>query len=105
MVDPKHIVSPEKVVDEVRIYKTFLLTRNPKEKMVIRSLEPEEAVEILSNAPEKWHNNYLTTFGPRKDARRAQLFKELFEIAEPYLVNTVASVESVRNIIIRVATS
>jgi hypothetical protein len=105
MVDPKHIVSPEKVVDEVRIYKTFILSRNPKEKMVIRSLEPEEAVEILSNAPEKWHNNYLTTFGPRKDARRAQLFKELFEIAEPYLVNTVASVENVRNIIIRVATS
>ncbi|MCJ7635081.1 hypothetical protein MUP77_22160 [Candidatus Bathyarchaeota archaeon] len=105
MVDPKHIVSPEKVVNEVRIFKTFLLSRNPKEKMVIRSLEPEEAVEILRNAPEKWHNNYLTTFGQRKDARRAELFKKLFEVAEPYLVNTVASVEKIRNIIIKVATS
>jgi len=104
MVDPKHIVSAEKVVNEIRIYKTFLLARDPKEKMVIRSLEPEEAVEILSNAPEKWYNNYLTTFGVRKDARRAELFKKLFEIAEPYLVNTIASVENVRNMIIRVAT-
>ena len=105
MIDPKRIVSPEKVVEEIRVYRTFLLSRNPKDKMVIRSLEPDEAVEILSNAPEKWHNNYLTTFGSRKDSRRAQLFKKLFEIAQPYLVNTIATVEEVRNLIVKVATS
>jgi len=102
MVDPRRIVSQEKVVNEIRIYKTILLDRNPKDMHVIRSLDPEEAVELLRNAPEQWYNNYLTTFGSMKEGRRAELFKKLFEIAEPYVLNTIASVERVRSVLVKV---
>ena len=105
MVDPRRIVSQEKVVNEIRIYKIFLLARNPKDRRVIRSVDPEEAIEILRNAPEQWYNNYLTTFGARKEKRRAELFKKLFEIAEPYVLNTIASVEKVRNVLVKVVGS
>ncbi len=47
MIDPKHIVKPEKVVNEVRINKTFLLKRDFNDRVIARSLEPKEAVEIL----------------------------------------------------------
>jgi len=105
MIDPRRIVKPEKLTDEIRIYKTFLLKRDPKDKMVAKSLEPEEAVEILRHAPEQWHNNYLTTFGSRKEQRRAELFKKLFERAEPYQLNCVASVEKVRSALVNIARS
>jgi hypothetical protein len=91
MIDPRRIVRSEKLTNQIRIHKTFLLKRDPKDKMVARSLEPEEAVEILRKTPEQWHNNYLTTFGPRKEQRRGELFKKLFEKAEPYQLNCVAS--------------
>ncbi|MBO3802914.1 MAG: hypothetical protein JTT11_03430 [Candidatus Brockarchaeota archaeon] len=102
MVDPRRILRPEKVVDEIRIYNCFLLKRDPKDSMVIRSMEPEEAVEFLSAAPEKWYNNYLTTFGERKAKRRGELFGRLFKIAPPYLLNIVAPVEKVRSLIFQV---
>ena len=105
MIDPKLIVKPNKVVNEVRIHKTFLLKRDPKDRTVARSLDPEEAVEILYNAPEKWYNNYLISFGERKDRIRRNLFKRLFEIAEPYEINIIASVEKVREIIIKIVQS
>lgn len=105
MIDPKFIVKPEKVVNEIRIHKTFLLKRDPKDRTVARSLEPEEAIEILENASEKWYNNYLISFGERKDRIRARLFKRLFEIAEPYQINILAKVEKVRNIIIKIVQS
>jgi len=105
MIDPRRIVKSEKLTNQIRIHKTFLLKRDPKDKMVARSLEPEEAVEILRNAPEQWHNNYLTTFGPRKEQRRAELFKKLFERAEPYQLNCVVSVEKVRSALINIARS
>ncbi len=105
MIDPKHIVKPEKVVDEVRINKTFLLKRDFEDRFVARSLEPQEAVEVLKNAPEQWYNNYLITYGKRKEKKRAELFKRLFEIAEPYQINTIAEVEKVRNIIIKIVES
>jgi len=99
MVDPRRILRPERVVDEIRIYNCFLLKRDPNDSMVLRSMEPDEAVDFLSRAPEKWYNNYLTTFGERKDRRRAELFKKLFKIAPPYLLNIVAPVDKVRNLI------
>jgi len=105
MIDPKHIVKPEKVIDEVRINKTFLLKRDTGDKVVARSLDPKEAVEILRNAPEQWYNNYLITYGKRKVEKRAELFRKLFEIAEPYQINTIAPVETVRNIIIKIVES
>ena len=105
MIDPREILSREKVVNEIRIQKTFLLQRNPKSNVVATSLEPEEAVEILRNAPEQWYNNYLITYGERKERKRAELFRKLFEIAEPYLINIVAKVEDVRKIIIKITTS
>ncbi|MEM2895983.1 MAG: hypothetical protein QW265_01995 [Candidatus Bathyarchaeia archaeon] len=102
MVDPKHIVKPEKVVETITIHKTFLLKRDLKDNMIVKSLEPEEAVEILRIAPEQWYNNYLITFGRRKEEKRAELFKKLFEIAEPYQLNVVASVEKVREVLIKI---
>ncbi len=105
MIDPREILSPGKVVNEIRIHKTFLLQRNPKSKVVAASLEPEEAVEILRNAPEQWYNNYLVTYSDRKERKRAELFKKLFEIAEPYLINIIAKVEDVRNVIIKITKS
>jgi len=105
MIDPRLIVKPEKVVDEIRIQKTFLLTRDPEDRVVARSLEPEEAVEVLRRAPEQWYNNYLIHYGKRKEEVRARLFKRLFEIAEPYQINIIAPVETVRNIIIKIAKS
>jgi len=105
MIDPSFIVNPNKVVLNVRIHKTFLLKRDKKDKTVARSLDPEEAVEILKNAPEKWYNNYLISFGERKDKIRERLFKKLFERAEPYLINIIADVEKVRNIIIKIVKS
>jgi len=105
MIDPRFIVKPEKVVDEIRIRKTFLLKRDQNDRVVSRSLEPEEAVEILRRAPEQWYNNYLITYGNRKERKRAELFKKLFEIAEPYQINIIAPVEKVRNIIIKIVES
>lgn len=105
MIDPKHIVKPEKVVNEIRINKTFLLQRDFSSKVVAGSLEPEEAVEILRNAPEQWYNNYLINYGRRKEKKRAELFRKLFEIAEPHLINVIAPVEKVREIIIKIALS
>jgi len=105
MIDPREILSPNKVADEVRIHKVFLLQREPKENVVAASLEPKEAVEILRKAPEQWYNNYLITYGERKERKRAELFQRLFEIAEPYMINIVANVETVRNIIIKITKS
>jgi len=105
MIDPRHIVKPEKVVDEIRIQKTFLLKRDPKDRVVARTLSPEDAVEILRGAPEQWYNNYLISFGKRKEEKRAELFRRLFKIAEPYQINIVADVETVRNIIIKIVES
>jgi len=105
MIDPRRIVTPEKVVDQIRILKTILLKRDPEDKRVVRSLDPEEAVEVLREAPEQWHNNYLITFGGRKERRRAELFKKLFERAEPYQLNTTASVETARNLLIKIVLS
>jgi len=73
--------------------------------MVARSLDPNEAVEILRKAPEQFYNNYLTIYTERKIQKRAELFRRLFEIAEPYLINIVAKVETVRNIIIKITKS
>lgn len=50
-----------------------------------------------------WYNNYLITCGKRKERKRAELFKKLFEIAEPYQINIVAPVETVRKIIMKIA--
>jgi hypothetical protein len=105
MIDPKFIVKPEKVTYEVRLYKAFLLKRDYNDKTIARSIEPEEAVEILRTAPEQWYNNYLISFGERKERRRAELFKKLFEVTEPYLINTIASVEKVRSIIVKIVES
>jgi len=105
MVDPKRIMKPEKVVDRITIYKTFLLKRDREDKFVARSLDPEEAVELLQNAPEKWYNNYLITYGKRKDERRADLFRKLFEMAEPYVINVITDVDKVRGIIIKILES
>ena len=105
MIDPKEILSSEKVVNEIRIYKTFLMQRDPKDNVVATSLEPEEAVEILRKAPEQWYNNYLITYGERKERKRAELLKRLFEIAEPYQINIVAKVETIRDIIIKITKS
>ncbi|UCH70183.1 MAG: hypothetical protein JSV29_08150 [Candidatus Bathyarchaeota archaeon] len=105
MIDPKHIVKPEKVVNEVRIRKTFLLKRDFQDNVVARSIDPEEGVEILRKAPEQWYNNYLITYGRRKERKRAELYKKLFEIAEPYQINVIAPVETVRKIIIKIAES
>ncbi len=105
MIDPKHIVKPEKVVNEVRIRKTFLLKRDFQDNVVARSIEPEEGVEILRKAPEQWYNNYLITYGKRKERKRAELYKKMFKIAEPYQINVIAPVETVRKIIIKIAES
>jgi hypothetical protein len=105
MIDPRLILKPEKVVDEIRIHTTFLLKRDPKDRMITRSLEPEEAIEILKSAPEQWYNNYLITFGKRKEARREALFKKLFEIAPPYTLNIIDSVEKVRSTLYKVLES
>jgi len=105
MVDPSHILKPEKIVSEIRISKVFLLKREPEDNAVATSLEPDEAVEVLRKAPEQWYNNYLITYGERKEARRAQLFRKLFETAEPYQVNIIADVETVRKIIIKITRS
>ncbi len=105
MIDPREILSPEKVVNEIRINKCFLLQRDPTDNVVARSLEPDEAVDILRKAPEQFYNNYLTIYTDRKIRKRAELFRRLFEIAEPYLINIVAKVETVRNIIIRITKS
>jgi hypothetical protein len=105
MIDPREILSPQKVVNEIRINKCFLLQRNPKENVVARSLSPDEAVEVLLNAPEQFYNNYLTIYTERKIKKRAQLFKKLFEIAEPYQINIVAKVETIRDIIIKITKS
>ena len=91
MIDPREILKPEKVVNEIRIHKTFLLQREPKDNVVATSLEPDEAVEILRRAPEQWYNNYLITYGRRKEEQRAELLRKLFEIAEPYLINIIAA--------------
>jgi len=105
MIDPRVILSPRKVVNEIRIHKVFLLKRDPEDNVVATSLEPKEAVEILRNAPEQWYNNYLITYGERKERKRAELFRKLFEIAEPYKINIIAKVETVRNIIINIVKS
>jgi len=105
MIDPRRILKPEKVVDVIRIRKTFLLKRDPKDRVIAASLEPEEAVEILRNAPEQWYNNYLISYGERKEKRRAELFLKLFELAEPYVINIVADVEKTRRIIAKIVTS
>jgi len=105
MIDPREILSPEKVVNDIRIHKTFLLQRDPKDNVVATSLEPDEAVEMLRKAPEQWYNNYLITYGNRKEARRAELLRKLFEVAEPYLINIIADVETVRKIIIKITKS
>ncbi len=62
-------------------------------------------MEILRKAPEQWYNNYLITYGERKVERRAELFRQLFEIAEPYQINIVADVDTVRKIITKIARS
>lgn len=105
MVDPKLILKPEKVVSEIRISKTFLLKRDTEDNVVASSLDPDEAVGILRKAPEQWYNNYLITYSDRKVERRAELFRKLFEIAEPYQINIVADVDTVRKIIIKIARS
>jgi len=105
MIDPKFIVTPQKVIDEIRIYKSFLLKKDPSDSVIAKSLEPEEAVEVLSRAPEQWYNNYLISFGKRKEERRAELFRKLFEIAEPFQINVVADVEKVRGIIAKIMES
>jgi hypothetical protein len=105
MIDPREILSPQKVVNEIRINKCFLLERNPKENVVAKSLSSDEAVEILLRAPEQFYNNYLTIYTERKIKKRAQLFRKLFEIAEPYQINIVAKVEVIRDIIIRITKS
>ena len=105
MIDPKEILSPQKVVNEIRINKCFLLHRDPTDKVIAKSLEPEEAVEILLRAPEQFYNNYLIIYTERKIRKRAELFKKLFEIAEPYQINIIADVEKIRNIIIKITTS
>ena len=105
MIDPREILSPQKVVNEIRINKCFLLQRNPEESVVAKSLSPDEAVEILLNASEQFYNNYLTIYTERKIKKRAQLFKKLFEIAEPYQINIVANVETIRDIIIKITKS
>jgi len=105
MIDPKEILSPRKVVNEIRINKCFLLERNLEKNVVARSLDPDEAVEILLNAPEQFYNNYLTIYTERKIRKRAELFRKLFEIAEPYQINIVAKVETVRNIIVKITKS
>lgn len=105
MIDPKLIVKPEKAVSEIRVSKTFLLKRDPEDNVVATSLRPDEAVEILRKAPEQWYNNYLIAYGKRKEERRAELFRKLFETAEPYQINIVADVETVREIIIKITKS
>lgn len=105
MVDPKLILKPEKVVSEIRISKTFLLKRDPEDNVVATSLDADEAVEILRSAPEQWYNNYLIAYGKRKEQRRAELFRKLFELAQPYQINIVADVETVRKIIIKITRS
>lgn len=105
MIDSKEILNPEKVVNKIRIHKTFLLQRDPKNNIVAASLEPAEAVELLREAPEQWYNNYLITYDKRKEQKRADLFRKLFEIAEPYMINIVAKVETIRDIIIKTTTS
>ncbi len=105
MIDPKEILSSEKVVNEIRINKCFLLKRDPTDNVVARSLDPDRAVEILRNAPEQFYNNYLTIYTERKIRKRAELFRRLFEIAEPYQINIVAKVETVRNIIVKITKS
>lgn len=105
MIDPKLMLRPERVVSEIRISKTFLLKRDPEDNAVATSLDPDEAVEILRKAPEQWYNNYLICYGKRKEERRAELFRKLFEIAEPYQINIIADVETVRKIIIKITRS
>ncbi len=105
MIDPNSMLKPEKVVSEIRINKVFLLKRDPEDNSVATSLEPNEAVEVLRRAPERWYNNYLITYGKRKEERRAQLFRKLFELAEPYQINIIADVETVRKIIIKITRS
>ncbi len=105
MVDPRVMMAPERVVDQIRVNKTFLLKRDPSDNMVIKSLDPDEAVEVLRKASERWYNNYLISFGKRKEERRAELFRKLFEKAEPCQVNITADVEKVRQMIIEVTKS
>jgi len=105
MIDPKEILSPQKVANEIRINKCFLLERNPKENVVAKSLSSDEAVDVLLKAPEQFYNNYLTIYTERKIKKRAQLFRKLFEIAEPYQINIVAKVEAIRDIIIKITKS
>jgi len=105
MTDPRFILEPNKVTDEIKIRKTFLLKRDSKDKVVARSLTHDDAVNLLKKVPKQYYNNYLITYNERKIEKRAELFRRLFEFAEPYQINIVAKVETIRSIVTKIILS
>ena len=59
----------------------------------------------MRDSPEQFYYNPLAIYTERKIQKGAELFRKLFEIAEPYQINIVAKVETVRNIITKITKS
>jgi phosphoenolpyruvate carboxykinase (ATP) len=87
LLDPLWIGGLTKSVDTTRIKVAFLLMPGGQKQAVVR-LDPEEALDIMTNNPEPFFNPHMLVRTPQRINMEREFIKELLEFVSVYRVNT-----------------
>jgi len=87
LLDPLWIGGSSQAVDTTRIKVVFLLLPNGQKQPVVR-LDPEEALDLMTNNPEPFFNPHMVVCTPERINMEREFIKELLEFVTVYRVNT-----------------
>lgn len=87
LLDPLWIGGSSKAVDTTRIKVVFLLLPNSQKQAVVR-LDPEKALELMTNNPEPFFNPHMIVRTPERINKEREFIKELLQFVSVYRVNT-----------------
>ena len=88
MLDPRWIGGSTKYIDTTRIKVVFLLVHEAKEKWVDARLSPSEALDMVRSNPDPFFNPHMLIRTPERIEAEAEFYKELFQFAVAYKLNT-----------------
>ncbi|MDI6783081.1 MAG: hypothetical protein QME64_03175, partial [bacterium] len=96
MLDPLWIGGQEKYLDTTRIKLFFILVPDPKETQIAKRLKPEETLSILVNARQPFFNPHSLVINDQRKALQRMFFREVFDFASVYQINTAHPVFEVQ---------
>ncbi|MCX7918630.1 MAG: phosphoenolpyruvate carboxykinase [bacterium] len=96
MLDPLWIGGQEKYLDTTRIKLFFFLVPDVNDPKLAKRLKPEEALSLLVNAKQPFFNPHALVINNQRKALQTEFFKEVFNFAAAYQINTVHPVFEVQ---------